>query len=292
MRRHIIYAGLGAALVVGAVVAITLSADSEEAPKESAGATPRTPDGKPDLNGIWGITDRQDNGGFTQTEDESGTVRLFPSRRCAPNQKGCRDNTNQANDGEFTGRTETNLPLYRPEHWDKVQFLDYDTNYSDPMFRCNPWGVPRVGLPTKIVQTPSEVIFLYAGSNQDHDYRIIYTDGRPHDPNAFPTFYGDSIGHWEGDTLVIDVVSRNDVTWLAPRGGYFHSFNLHVIERFRREGDVLHYDATVEDPDVLLEPWHLDPEQLKLNPSPKATIPEGLPCREYQSDLTVSRIRH
>jgi hypothetical protein len=292
MKRHVVHAGLAAAVVVAAGLAFTSSVESQTAGTGSAVSTPRLPNGKPDLSGIWGRTDRTDEG-FTQKTDEVGNIaRLFPSRRCAPNQLGCRDNTNQSNDGEFTGRTDPNRPLYKPEYWDNVQQLDYDTNFSDPMFRCQPDGVPRIGLPMKIVQTVNEVIFLYAGSNRNHDFRIIPTDGRGHDPDAFPTYFGDSVGRWEGDTLVIDVVSRNDNTWLGRQGGYFHSYELHVIERLRREGNTLYYDVTVEDPSVLLKPWVMNTRQVRLNTDPKATIAEGLPCHDYDAEITVSRIRH
>jgi hypothetical protein len=288
------------ALGIGASLTASASPQSPAAGVASA-ATPRAADGKPDLSGMWVAGARPGRGGgdagFTNRTEENGNiVRLFPSRRCAPNQVGCRENTNQNNDGEFENRIDPNRPMYKPEHWDRVQELDYSLNFEDPQFKCLPLGVPRVGPPSKIVQTPTEIIFFYAG-NADHDYRIIPLDGRGHDPDAFPTFYGDSVGRWEGDTLVIDVVSRNDVTWLAggifgAGGGYFHSFDLHVIERFRREGNTLQYDVTVEDPSVLLQPWVMNPRQLQLNPNPKATIREGLPCHEYESQLTVSRIRH
>jgi hypothetical protein len=296
MTRRLSYLGRAAALVAGATLLVGAVGSRAQAQGTSV-STPTTPDGRPDLSGMWSGGGDGGGGGFTNKTEENGNiVRLFPSRRCAPNQLGCRDNTNQSNDGEFTGRTDPNRPLYKPEYWDRVQELDYNLNFEDPQFKCLPLGVPRVGPPAKIVQLPHEVIFFYA-SNADHDYRIIPTDGRAHDPDAFPTFYGDSVGRWEGDTLVIDVVSRNDTTWLAGGifgggGGYFHSFDLHVIERLRREGNTLHYQATVEDPSVLLVPWVMNARQLRLNPNPKATIREGLPCKEYESEIVVSRIRH
>ena len=215
-----------------------------------------------------------------------------PSRRCAPNQIGCRDNTNQSNDGEFTGRTRANRPLYKPEYWDKVQELDYSTNFVDPMFRCVPLGVPRVGPPTSIVQTGNSMVFLYTG--RDHDYRIIPTDGRKHDPEHFPSYWGDAVGHWEGETFVVVTVGRNDITWIAERGGYFHGYELRVTERFRRAGDTLHYHVTVEEPEVLLEPWVMTDQTLRLNPNPEAVfrIAEGQPCQDFDAAVIVNRIRH
>jgi hypothetical protein len=107
-----------------------------------------------------------------------------------------------------------------------------------------------VGPPTKIVQTADEVIFLYAqggAGTQPTDFRVIPTDGRKHDPVRAKdvTYYGHSVGRWEGDTLVVDSVGFNDITWL-DKGGYFHSDKMRVLERFRREGNVLHYQVTVE----------------------------------------------
>ena len=176
----------------------------------------------PDLSGMW-------NGaaaGINRTSEDNGNITSnVASRRCAPNQKGCNDQTNQTVDGEFTGRMDPNRPLYKPEFWDKVQDLDRNTNTVDPLFKCQPYGVPRMGGPTKIVQTKDEVIFLYAAAGagtQPNDFRIIPTDGRGHDPvrSQDVSYYGDSVGHWEGDTLVIDSVGFNDITWL-DRGGYF-----------------------------------------------------------------------
>ena len=195
-------------------------------------------------------------GGRAYEVDERGNiVDTFPSRRCSPSQVKCSEYTNQSYDGEFTGRMNPNRPLYKPEHWDKVQQLDMNTNTEDPLFICQPLGLPRVGPPARIVQTANDVIFLYQGSgasSQPADYRIIPTDGRKHDPvrSQDVHFYGHSVGRWEGDTLVIDAIAFNDLTWL-DRGGYFHSDQMRVTERLRRDGNILHYEVTVEDPEVL-----------------------------------------
>lgn len=297
MKARLLRAGPAAAVVMGIGLAFAASLAFDTSAQQSSGSVPRLPNGKPDLGGMWDgrVSGGEDRSRLDKTDETGNITRLAASRRCAPNQAGCRENTNQNNDGEFTGRTDPNRPLYKPEYWDKVQELDYNTNFIDPSHRCLPHGVPRVGPPRKIVQTANEVIFFYGSDIQtavSHDYRIIPTGGRGHDPNAFPTFYGNSIGYWEGDTLVVDAVGFNDMTWLAARGGYFHSYDLHVVERFRREGDILHYEVTMEDPTVLLQPWALTPRQLRLNPNPRATIAEGLPCHDYDAEIVVSRIRH
>ena len=292
MKRRFLHASVAAALVVGAGLVLAASGESQKA-RSSAISTPRMPGGKPDLSGLWnGRPGGVD--GFTQKTEENGDViRLFPSRRCGPTQFRCHENTNQNNDYELTARTGPNRPLYKPEYWDKVQELDYNTNFVDPMFKCQPLGVPRMGPPTKIVQTANEVIFFFAGGvGAEHDYRLIPTDGRKHDPLAFPTYYGDAVGHWEGETLVVDIVSFNDITWLGQVGGYFHSHELHVTERLRREGNTIHYQATVEDPKVLLEPWVQNARELTLNADAKDTIQEGRACHDYDEAIIVSRIRH
>jgi hypothetical protein len=103
---------------------------------------------------------------------------------------------------------------------------------------------------------------------------------RPHDPinSKDQTYMGDSVGKWEGDTLVVDVTGFNDETWLAWPG-YFHTNKMRVIERLRREGNVLHYQVTVEDPDVLTQPWTMDERIMRLNTQPMVQI-EDPPCVE------------
>jgi len=191
---------------------------------------------------------------------------------------------------------DSNRPLYRPEYWDKVQYLDVNTNTLDPGMRCQPTGVPRMGPPKMIVQTANRVIFFYSGGGvgtQPEDFRIIPTDGRPHNPERAQdiSFYGDASGHWDDDTLVIDLVGFTSDTWLRG-GGYFHTENMHVIEKLRREGDLLHYQVTVDDPEVLLQPWVMNPQTIKLNPDPNATIAEGDPCHDYDSGVMTTKIRH
>ena len=253
----------------------------------ASAATPRMADGKPDLSGNW-------------LSAGAGGAR---SRRCAPGQGPCDINyqTNQSWDQEFiredilagevwfSGRWAPNRPVYKPEHWDRIQFLDENTNTEDPILRCQPQGITREDPPTKIMQTANEIVLFY-GSQY---FRIIPIDGRKHDPELSRdiTYWGHAVGTWEGETLVIESVGFNDVTWLA-RGGLFHSDNMRVTEKFRREGNILVYDVTVVDPDVLLEPWVLDTRRIKLDPKIDF-ITETPPCRDYDSpNLGESKIRH
>ena len=173
-----------------------------------------------------------------------------------------------------------NFPVYKAQYWDKVDSLDVNGNVQDSNFHCMPAGVPRMGPPLRIVQGPKDVIFLYREKNQ---HRIIPIDGRPHDPvnSNDQTYLGDSVGHWDGDTLVVDVVGFNEETWLGWPG-YFHTNKLHVTERLTRQGNTLRYQATADDPDVLMKPWVMDPRNLNLNTNPTTQI-EDPPCVESDS---------
>jgi hypothetical protein len=126
---------------------------------------------------------------------------------------------------------------------------------NDPIYRCYPAGVPRIFLqptPMQVVQSPGEVIMLF---EYDSMWRQIFTDGRPHDTNLGPSWNGDSIGHWDGDTLVVDTVRFNDKTWI-DRIGHPHSDALHLVERIRRiNHDHLIDDITIEDPKAYTKPW-------------------------------------
>jgi hypothetical protein len=126
---------------------------------------------------------------------------------------------------------------------------------DDPNLHCLPSGLPRAGgtpYPLKIMQTPDEVVFLYEGGL--HTFRIIPTDGRPHKPDPW-TWYGDSVGRWEGDTLVVDVIGFNDKSWLDS-SGYPHGEKLHLVERFRKTDPMtLRYEVTIEDPEYYARPW-------------------------------------
>jgi hypothetical protein len=132
---------------------------------------------------------------------------------------------------------------------------------NDPIFHtCTPPGFPRIFLhpfPLQIMQSRGEVLMLFEWDSMRHP---IYTDGRAHDTTLGPLWMGDSIGHWEGDTLVADTMNFNTKTWL-DRIGHPHSDALHVIERIRRiNHDHLIDDITIDDPKAYTKPWtaHLD----------------------------------
>ena len=113
---------------------------------------------------------------------------------------------------------------------------------DDPEANCLPTGVPRQApYPWRILQTPTHMFFLFEGNI--HSYRQIFLDGRPHPDDLDPTWYGHSIGSWDGDTLVIDTIGFNDRFWF-DFAGHPHTERLHTIERFRRpDAKTLQYQS-------------------------------------------------
>ena len=248
--------------------------------------TPRLANGKPDLTGVWGNAPLRITG--------SGT------RRCGPTQIGCKigqDNFWVDYEWISPSRFGPSHPVYKPEFWDKVQYNDQWTNKEDPIMTCQPMGIPREGTPRRIFQTVNDITMLYATSDYgggNREFRVIPTDGRKHDPKKAieATYNGYTVGHWEGDTLVLDSISFVDTTWFG-RGGYFHSANMHVVEKFTRKGNEILYEITIEDPDVLVEPWVMEPRTLRLNQAADAGIvPERAYCEVYEEGNITTQLRH
>jgi hypothetical protein len=143
---------------------------------------------------------------------------------------------------------------------------------ADPETKCFQPGVPRatyLATPFQIFQNDGAVYIVY----QDvHAYRIIYLDSSSHN-QGLPYAMGDSRGRWEGNTLVADVTSFSDATWLDGAGNY-HSGDLHVVEHYTRtDQDTLMYEATIEDPAVFTRPWKIK-MPLRLQTGPGAQILE------------------
>jgi hypothetical protein len=127
-------------------------------------------------------------------------------------------------------------------------------NLQSDAANCVPPGLPGImtqPYPIQFLYQPNEIVMLIESYMQ---FRQIWTDGRPHEEDPDLTFYGDSIGHWEGDTLVVDTIGLNPQNQLAP--GVGHSDQLRVVERIRRiDADWLEITTTLTDPEVLAEPY-------------------------------------
>ena len=192
------------------------------------GVVPKTSDGKTDLNGVW----------WRGTEPglENGSVGAPGGGR----------------PGEGPGFV-TFRSLYQPWAVEKAKTLG---DKDDPALRCIPSvdGPPNTNI-FQLVQTPAFVVLL---QETYHSFRVIPTTaGRQHSELQPPAYYGDSVGKWEGDTLVVDVTNFNDRNWISPQGiTSFHSDALHVTERYRRTaGNALDVEKTYDDPKVLTRPW-------------------------------------
>jgi hypothetical protein len=130
---------------------------------------------------------------------------------------------------------------------------------------CAPLGIPGIWVffefPFQLVQVPGVLVQLV---ETNHDWSLVHTDGRSHQKDPDPAFNGDAVGHWEGDTLVIDVIAIDEHTW-NNRAGWFHSDQDHVIERISRPStNYLTYQYTIEDPKVLTKPWTSAPKTFSL----------------------------
>lgn len=155
---------------------------------------------------------------------------------------------------------------------------------SDAATQCLPHGVPRSMLapyPIQIIQTPGQMTILHEAS---HNVRLIYMDVE-HSRNLKPTFMGESVAHWEGDTLVIDTIGLNDQT-MMDRGGSTHSDQLHVVERMRKisEGSQLEDVFTFEDPVTFTRPWS---SRIVFEWRPDVKILEAV-CEENNRDVPVT----
>ena len=278
------------------------------APPRPSGATPRMADGHPDLTGVWnalgdnlnGIPNQIANNGLA-IESDSVTRDLFSGQLIAtfPRNTTRPQNNEQAERAAaLLRRVGSNRPIYKPEYWQTVKDFDHNANEDDPSNNCMPAGIPRGGIPSYIGQHPTHLIFVYPGQGgliaTQTMYRMIPLDGRKHTPlqELDGSYTGEAIAYWEGDTLVVDSWGFNSNTWFDQVGGYFHGENMHVIERFRREGNTLTWTATVNDPDVLLEPWTTTPRVALLNPRPNALLPESLPCSERDLSHIVTKEHH
>lgn len=251
-----------AALLVAGLSAPLLG--QEAAPRRTPSPTgarpiPRAGDGKPDLSGIW-IT------GALQLligEEEASAIRRADA----------------AAGRQPPPRPEP--PPYKPEAEAKRQAYLARRGIDDPMARCFLSGVPRITtrpLPFQIVQMPGQVILLYEAH---HAFRIVPTDGRPHPDDIEPSFLGDSVGRWDGNTLVVDVIGFNEKTWLAGVGT-IHSDKLHVTERYTRDSyETIRYEVTMEDSVVFTKPWH-QVEIFRLRPNERLREYE---CIENNEDL-------
>jgi hypothetical protein len=245
MNRALSKSGLPLAAVAALWLApgvFNVAAAQADAKPASAGAVPRMADGHPDLSGVWW-------GGADVGGRRPGGAPPRPAAGSTP-------------PPSFTS-------FYTPAAAEHAKTL---SDQDDPTLHCVPvafgtlnvrlWNVGAVG---QIIATPKMVVML---SETFHDYQLVPTDGRPHRKEVPPTFRGDAVGRWDGDTFVVETKNFTDDTWMFAEGRVsHHSDALRIVERYRRvDASTLEIDATVEDPKVLTGPWTVPKQTLQLAP--------------------------
>jgi len=239
-----------------------------QAPGASAFSPPRTPDGQPDMQGMWanaitglGITGLEPSSYLRSVGQPTGARRVG---NAGNNPRPAMD-ASIAN-GLILDPPDRILP-YQP--WAKAvrdevmkKSQQPTPEYLNPLVRGWPSGIPRenyytshtgdIGGPLQILQPQGYVVFFY---ETHHEFRIVPLDGRPHVGAEIKLWEGDSRGHWEGNTLVVEVTS-NDDTPVFDNVSDFHSDEMRVTERWTIvDRDTLDYKATIDDPKVYTRPW-------------------------------------
>jgi len=252
---------------------------------------PRTSDGQPDLQGVWSnptITPferpTEFAGKATLTEKEAAELeaRAAKARVDGPPKEGDPGSYNQAwfdSGTKVVSTRQTSLVVDPPDGRVPLKpsaeaKRDYDLAHASDSWeymsvwdRCITRGVPAGMFPAgynnsyQILQTPGYVVIFY---EMIHETRIIPVDGRPHLPSSIRQWNGDSRGHWEGNTLVVDTTNYNGKGWIATSAatgrikGIPQSEALHVVERFTRaDRNTILYKVTINDPNVYTQPWTL-----------------------------------
>jgi hypothetical protein len=246
---------LASALTLGLLVS---SAVFAQAPAPAA-PIKRLPDGKPDFSGIW------QGGGISAQGPTANVVSAAPAapaaaaggRGGAPAAAGggARGGGGGRGGGAPVGSQASaglpTTPTLQPWAVEKTRNLK---NIDDPTVHCFQPGVPRVvgmPFPLEIVQTTNKMVILYEAFRT---YRIIPTDGKKAGGESIPGYNGDSVGRWDGDTLVVEVTNFNGKIW-GPGAMRITSDKYKVTERYNLVGDTLAYEAIIEDPGVLTGPF-------------------------------------
>jgi hypothetical protein len=249
MKRSITTAAIGT-LICCATCMSPLAAQAPSGETVPAKPAPRMADGHPDLSGVW-----------WRGADIGGRPAGPPASRVAPGGGGGPAQPPQP--------PPTFSSLYQPWAAAHAKML---ADKNDPTVHCIPtaFGTLSVSLfdvggVGQIIQTPKFVVML---SETLHGFQIIPFDGRPHRDDVPPSYRGDAVGRWDGDTFVVDKTNFTDDTWISAEGRVsFHSDALHTVERYRRvDAKTLEIEATLEDPKVLTKPWVVPKQTLTLAP--------------------------
>ena len=248
MNKHL----LTTAAVLGLLPSLAISVLGQPATKVQSTAIPRMPDGKPNLQGVWQHPYVPDM-----------------SKDRPPDQKG-------AGDLPFTAAGADN-------------FKTYDVSKFDYTGHCLPFGLMRSmnvgGYPIQFMQNESYVALLF---EQNTWFNVIYVDGRDHPKNLDPTWFGNSVGKWDGDTLVVDTIGFNGKTRLDTVG-HPHSDAMHVVERFTlTDREHMAYEVTIEDPKTYTKPFKNTRTFTRMKPGEELI---EYSCEENNRDFTEGHIK-
>jgi hypothetical protein len=239
-----------------AALAFSTVARAQTAPQQAASKSASSPAPKRDLSGVW------------QYQGSGGADSMMPDKDMPPMTPWAK------------ARFDTEKPGYGPRG---------TPGGNDPILQCDPQGFPRIMFmptPHEFVQAPGRVLQFW---EREHEWRPIWTDGRPLPTDADPTWYGYAIGHWEGDdTFVVQSAGFRDSTWLGPTG-FPHSEEMRVAERYHRiDHDTILYDMTVTDPTAYTKPIVVPQRIMKLKPHEEI---EEQPCVWSLENEFAKRIR-
>ncbi len=228
--------------MVLSVLAQPTFGQNQNAARPAAKPTPRNPDGTvmwgPAIGekGLW-------NAGGGRFADADPVPGAAPAAN--------------ANQNVYPGKPKVSQVPFQP--WSKAVYDYRQQNQLEPYTRCKPSGAFRqvaTAYGTQFVSFPELKLFIIFQTGGSHSYRTIYMDGRQHSKDLVPSYYGENLGHFEGDSLVVDTIGYNERMWVSNLEGMPASDKLHTTEKFTRtDYNTMTYDLTIDDPGTYTKTW-------------------------------------
>ena len=257
-------------ITASAMAALLLLAAAPVASQTAAYRAPRAADGHADMGGIWQAVnsanwDLEDHSAQPGTMWQTGSIGAEPAGQSV---------------------VEGGAIPYKPEKLAKKKDNFANRRTNDPEAKCYMPGVPRANYmpyPFQIVQSPKGILLVYEFASANRFVNM----GKPEEAGS-DTWMGTNNGHWEGDTLVIDVTGLNGLAWF-DRAGDFASNQLHVVERYTRVDPYhINYEATIEDPSVFTRPWKISMPLYKVDKNAQLL---DFKCVEFSEELLYGQFK-